>query len=67
MAKYRSHIIEFKRQIAQEFLTGPSRSAYYGAPAMALDDTSIVEAMSAIRDEFEHYGWRRVQAWVCCG
>ena len=41
---------------------GISRSAYYGAPAMALDDTAIVEAMSAIRDEFEHYGWRRVQA-----
>jgi putative transposase len=41
---------------------GISRSAYYDAPAMALDDTAIVEAMSAIRDEFEHYGWRRVQA-----
>jgi putative transposase len=39
-----------------------SRSAYYDAPAMALDDTAIVEAMSAIRDEFEHYGWRRIQA-----
>lgn len=41
---------------------GISRSAYYDAPAMAIDDTAIVEAMSAIRDEFEHYGWRRVQA-----
>ena len=41
---------------------GISRSAYYDAPAMALDDTAIVEAMSAIRDEFERYGWRRVQA-----
>jgi putative transposase len=41
---------------------GISRSAYYDAPVMALDDTAIVEAMSAIRDEFEHYGWRRVQA-----
>jgi putative transposase len=41
---------------------GISRSAYYDAPAMALDDTAIVEAMSAIRDQFEHYGWRRVQA-----
>jgi hypothetical protein len=43
-------------------LMGISRSAYYDAPAIALDDTAIVEAMSAIRDEFEHYGWRRVQA-----
>jgi putative transposase len=41
---------------------GISRSAYYDAPVMALDDTAIVEALSAIRDEFEHYGWRRVQA-----
>ena len=29
---------------------------------MALDDTAIVETMSAIRDEFERYGWRRMQA-----
>ncbi len=28
----------------------------------APDDTAIVEAMSAIRDEFERYGWRRMQA-----
>jgi len=41
---------------------GISRSAYYDAPAMAPDDTAIVEAMSAIRDEFERYGWRRMQA-----
>ena len=41
---------------------GVSRSTYYGAPAAAPDDTAIVEAMSAIRDEFERYGWRRVQA-----
>ena len=40
---------------------GISRSAYYDAPAMAPDDTAIVEAMSAIRDEFERYGWRRMQ------
>jgi putative transposase len=39
-----------------------SRSAYYGAPISTLDDTAIVEAMSAIRDQFERYGWRRVQA-----
>jgi putative transposase len=41
---------------------GVSRSAYYDAPVSAPDDTAIVEAISAIRDEFERYGWRRVQA-----
>src|SRR6202034_2448116 len=43
-------------------LMGISRSAYYDAPPVALDDTAIVEAMSAIRDAFERYGWRRMQA-----
>ena len=41
---------------------GISRSAYYDAPPVAPDDTAIVEVMSAIRDEFERYGWRRMQA-----
>ena len=41
---------------------GISRSAYYDAPVSALDDTAIVQAMGAICDEFERYGWRRVQA-----
>jgi putative transposase len=41
---------------------GISRSAYYDAPPVAPDDTAIVETMSAIRDEFERYGWRRMQA-----
>jgi putative transposase len=41
---------------------GISRSAYYDTPVSAADDTAIVEAISAIRDEFERYGWRRVQA-----
>jgi putative transposase len=41
---------------------GISRSAYYDAPAVMLDDTAIVEAIRTIRDEFERYGWRRVQA-----
>ena len=41
---------------------GISRSAYYDAPVSASDDTAIVEAISAICDEFERYGWRRVQA-----
>jgi len=40
---------------------GIARSTYYetsGTP----DNTAIVEAISAICDEFEHYGWRRVRA-----
>ena len=41
---------------------GISRSAYYDASVSAPDDTAIVEAISAICDKFEHYGWRRVQA-----
>ena len=43
---------------------GISRSAYYDAPVAAPDDSAIVEAMSAIRDEFERYGWRRMQAAI---
>jgi putative transposase len=39
-----------------------SRSTYYDAPVPAPDDTVIVEAIAAICDEFEYYGWRRVQA-----
>ncbi|RZN13439.1 hypothetical protein CWO90_45000 [Bradyrhizobium sp. Leo121] len=41
---------------------GTSRSTYYDVPVSAPDDTAIVEAIAAICDEFEHYGWRRVQA-----
>lgn len=41
---------------------GISRSTYYDAPTLAPDDTAIVEIIAAICDEFEHYGWRRVQA-----
>jgi len=41
---------------------GISRSAYYDVPVSTSHDTAIVEAMSAIRDEFERYGWRRMQA-----
>ena len=40
---------------------GIARSALYaGRPAP--DDTAIVEAIVAICDEFEFYGWRRVRA-----
>jgi putative transposase len=40
---------------------GIARSTYYETSATP-DDTAIVEAISAICDEFEHYGWRRVRA-----
>ena len=41
---------------------GIARSTYYDTPVSRLDDTAIVEAIGAICDEFEHYGWRRVRA-----
>ena len=41
---------------------GISRSTYYDEPKRAADDTALVEAMHAIKDEFEAYGWRRMQA-----
>ncbi len=40
---------------------GIARATYYETSATP-DDTAIVEAISAICDEFEHYGWRRVRA-----
>jgi len=44
---------------------GLARSTYYDAPTRAADDTALVEAMAAICDAFEAYGWRRVQAALC--
>jgi putative transposase len=41
---------------------GISRSTFYETPASASDDTAVVEAIAAICDEFECYGWRRVRA-----
>lgn len=41
---------------------GVARSTYYDGPAAELDDTALVEAIAAICDEFEAYGWRRVRA-----
>lgn len=38
------------------------RSTYYDRPAAGLDDTALVVAITAICDEFEAYGWRRVRA-----
>jgi hypothetical protein len=43
-------------------LMGIARSTYYDKPEFAVDDTGIVEAMIAICDEFEAYGYRRVRA-----
>jgi putative transposase len=39
-----------------------ARSTYYGSPRATLDDTALVAAITAICDEFEAYGWRRVRA-----
>jgi putative transposase len=41
---------------------GISRSTFYDHPVAAHDGTAIVEAIAAICDEFEFYGWRRVGA-----
>lgn len=41
---------------------GIARSTYYDEPEFAVDDTGIVEAMVAICDEFEAYGYRRVRS-----
>jgi putative transposase len=41
---------------------GIARSSFYADLAVAADDTALIEAMHAIKDEFEAYGWRRMQA-----
>jgi putative transposase len=41
---------------------GIARSTYYDRPEKRPDDTAIVEAIFAICDEFEFYGYRRVGA-----
>ena len=41
---------------------GIARSTFYDLPTTVHDDTAIVEAIAAICDEFEFYGWRRVRA-----
>jgi putative transposase len=41
---------------------GIARSTFYDDPTGAQDDTATVEAIAAICDEFEAYGWRRVRA-----
>ncbi|MDA8252045.1 MAG: IS3 family transposase [Rhodospirillales bacterium] len=41
---------------------GIARSIYYAAPTATLDDIALLAAITAICDEFEAYGWRRVRA-----
>ena len=41
---------------------GIARSTYYHEPKGSADDITLVEAMHAIEEEFEAYGWRRMQA-----
>ena len=40
------------------------RSTYYDAPPVKADDAAIVAIITAICDEFEAYGYRRVSAEV---
>ena len=39
-----------------------TRSTYYDAPAARAGEAELLAAITAISDEFEFYGWRRVQA-----
>jgi putative transposase len=39
-----------------------ARSTYYGMRAARLDDAALLLAITAVCDEFEAYGWRRVRA-----
>jgi putative transposase len=41
---------------------GIARSTFYDRPERSADDTAVVEAMFAISDDFEFYGYRRVGA-----
>ncbi|HRW16753.1 IS3 family transposase [Amaricoccus sp.] len=41
---------------------GVARSSFYADPSPGTDDTALVEAMHAAKDDFEAYGWRRMQA-----
>jgi putative transposase len=41
---------------------GLPRSTYYDAPSVKTDDAEIVANITAICDEFEAYGYRRVGA-----
>ena len=39
-----------------------ARSTYYDAPTARAGEAELLAAITAICDEFEFYGWRRVQA-----
>ena len=39
-----------------------ARSTYCDAPSAPREDTAIVQAVAGVCEEFEFYGWRRVQA-----
>lgn len=39
---------------------GIARSTYYDEPMEACGDTALLAAITAICEEFEAYGWRRV-------
>ena len=41
---------------------GIARSTFYDQPIRAADDTASSQRWPEFCDEFEHYGWRRVQA-----
>ncbi len=43
---------------------GIARSTCYQASKGSADDTALVETMHAIKDEFEAYGWRRMDEWL---
>jgi hypothetical protein len=41
---------------------GIARSTFYDRPEQTVDDTALIEAMCAVCDVFEFYGYRRVGA-----
>ncbi|MFC5509209.1 IS3 family transposase [Bosea massiliensis] len=41
---------------------GIARSTYYDNSTISIDDTELVETMAAISENFESYGYRRMQA-----
>ncbi len=41
---------------------GIARSTFYDRPAAGADDATVVAQMKSICDEFEAYGYRRVDA-----
>ena len=43
---------------------GIARSSFYAVPAVGPDDETIIEEIRTITDEFEGYGYRRVDAEI---